>query len=162
MTTATEIKTLKPVLARQGEDRAPFPIALVGSDLIVKVTGKDSGGAFAIGHLVAGPMSGPPLHVHTREDEWFYILKGEMTFQVGEEQFTAGPGTSVFGPRNVPHTWQNLTSETVEAIALVTPSRFEGFLMELARLKPADPAAVQRLCSEYGNVILGPPIARRS
>ncbi|MEI9971390.1 MAG: cupin domain-containing protein [Ignavibacteriota bacterium] len=161
-TTATAMEILKPVVVAPGEDRAPFLIVLGTHRLAMKVAGKDTGGNFAIGILTAEPMSGPPLHMHTREDEWFYILKGEMTFQVGEEQFTAKAGTSVFAPRNIPHTWQNLTTNTVEAIGMVTPARFEGFLMEMARLRPTDPAEIQRLCDEYGNVILGPPIARRS
>jgi len=159
MTTATELKTLQPVVAGPADDRAPFPIGFGGHSLQVKVTGADSGGNFALGYLTAGPMSGPPLHMHTREDEWFYILKGEMTFQVGNERITAGPGTSIFAPRYVPHTWQNLTDEPVEALALVTPSNFENFLAEMTQAK-GDTAALQEATKRYGNVVMGPPLSR--
>jgi quercetin dioxygenase-like cupin family protein len=158
--TTTATRNLRPVVAGPEEDRAPFPIDLGLSRFSVKVTGVDSGGNFVMGHLHAEPMSGPPLHVHSREDEWFYILKGEMTFQVGDQRIVAGPGTSVFAPRNVPHTWQNLTSETVEAIGMVTPSAFEGFLAELAKRKPVDEATMIELTAQYGNRIIGPPITR--
>jgi mannose-6-phosphate isomerase-like protein (cupin superfamily) len=112
----------------------------------------DTGGAFSVLHLVAEPMSGPPLHMHTREDEWFYILKGEMTFQVDQRRFTAGPGTSVFAPRNIPHTWQNCTNEPVEAIGLITPAQFEDFFSERA--------AGNTDTEHFGVLSMGPPISR--
>ena len=144
---------LEPVVVKPEEDRAPFPLSLGGQHITSKVRGADTGGAFSVLHLVAEPMSGPPMHMHTQEDEWFYILKGEMTFQVGGKRFTAGPGTSVFAPRNIPHTWQNCTDEPVEAIGLITPAKFEGFFEDRASGRLDTPA-------EFGVEFMGPPLAR--
>jgi quercetin dioxygenase-like cupin family protein len=49
---------------------------------------------------------GPPLHVHSREDKAMYLLEGEIRFRQGDEEFTAGPGSWVWGPRGVPHAFQ--------------------------------------------------------
>jgi hypothetical protein len=57
------------------EGRTPAPLNVVGEETLVKVSPADSGGALAAFHLVAPPMSGPPRHVHSREDEWFYVLE---------------------------------------------------------------------------------------
>jgi mannose-6-phosphate isomerase-like protein (cupin superfamily) len=149
---------LEPVVVPPGEGRTQEPITFPKHVLIPKVTGADSGGAFAAGFLRAEPMSGPPLHMHTREDEWFYVLKGELTVQVGDRRFTCAPGTSVFAPRDVPHTWQNCSNETVEALAIVTPAEFIDYLWEVSR-GPLEPEAAEALLERYGLMILGPPIA---
>src|SRR5262245_52171294 len=104
MTSTATLAEVLPVVRAAGEGRR---LSLMGQDIDVKVSTDETTGNFAVGYLTAAPMSGPPLHMHTREDEWFYILKGEFTFQVGEKRITAGPGTSVFAPRNIPHTFQN-------------------------------------------------------
>ncbi len=150
---------LEPIVVKAGEDRAPFPLSLGPQHLKSLVRGADTGGAFAIVHLIADPMAGPPLHLHTREDEWFYIIRGEMTFQVDQTRFTAGPGTSVFAPRNVPHTWQNCTDEPVEAIGLITPPQFEDFFSERASGRGRGEDAAE-LSAEFGVILMGPPLAR--
>lgn len=159
--TKMEMNTLQPVVAGPGVDRAPSPIAFAGLNLELKVTGADTDGNFAIGLLRAEPLAGPPLHMHTREDEWFYVLSGELTFQVDQEIFTAGPGTSVFAPRNVPHTWRNLSDQPVEAVSMVTPAAFVGFLQETGGIPEGDDGARIELAKRYGNIILGPPIQRQ-
>ena len=65
------------------EGRTPQPLNIVGEETLVKVSAQDSDGTLAFFHLVAPPMSGPPLHVHTREDELFYVLDGELVFEIG-------------------------------------------------------------------------------
>ena len=159
MTTAIDTQTLAPVVAGPGEDRAPHRIRLQGHDLLVKAMGGDTGGAFAIAVMEARPMSGPPLHVHEREDEWFYILKGELTFQVDDATFTAGPGVSVFAPRHIPHTWQNLTDGVVEALVMAAPAGIEEFFLTVSgRDLGAEETNV--LATEFGIRLIGPPIGR--
>jgi mannose-6-phosphate isomerase-like protein (cupin superfamily) len=123
----------------------------------VKASGEDTNGAFVAGVVRIEPMSGPPLHIHTREDEWFHILKGEFTFQVGEERLVAGPGASVFAPRGIQHTFQNFTGEVIEALVVVTPPALEGFFAE-ADNRAMSPAEFGALASRYGMDILGPPL----
>lgn len=159
MLSAISTETLAPLVVRPDEDRAPYPVALPGQNIVFKALGKDTGGNFSVGLLQAQPMSGPPLHVHTREDEWFYVLKGEFTFRVGSKRLTAGPGTSVFAPLDVPHTWQNCTNDVAEALIMVTPPQFEAFFLEAARGQ-LSPEELEALLNQYGVIQLGPPIAR--
>lgn len=159
MTTVMQKGILEPLVVGPGEDRAPHPIRLQGHELLVKAMGHDTGGSMAIAVLRAEPMSGPPVHIHTREDEWFYVLAGELTFQVADRRFTAGPGTSVFAPRNVPHTWQNCTNENAEALGMVSPAGIEDFFLAMAQQAVA-PEAAAELMNQFGIQVVGPPIAR--
>ena len=93
----------------------------------------DNDGAFDL--LISKVRRGtePPPHLHTREDEVFYILSGEMNFHVDGEVFTVTSGECMFLPRGVPHAFL-LTSEDVHAITLLTPG---GFLDALNRMNAA-------------------------
>lgn len=140
------------------EDRATHPIHLQGRQFSVKARGRDTGGSFTAGLLRAEPLSGPPLHLRTREDEWFYILKGELAFEVGDRCFIAVPGTSVFAPREVPHTWQNFAGEVAEALKVLTPADIEEAFPEVV-IETLEPA-VQEMMKRYGIITLGPPLSR--
>ncbi len=70
-----------------------------------------------------------PLHVHHKEDEAFYVLEGVMTFYVGEEAIEAGPGSFLFGPKGVPHTY-TVDSGPARLLFLFSPAGFEGFVKE--------------------------------
>ena len=83
------------------EGRTAEPLNLIGEPTLVKVSASDSGGQLALFHLTAPPMSGPPLHVHTREDEVFYVLEGELVFEVDGARHTVsagGTGVTTLGP----------------------------------------------------------------
>ena len=88
-----------------GEDRFGHPHSLGFSSLTFKIgTAETAGGLFIIEHrnLLHG---GPPLHVHFNQEEWFYVMEGEVAFQVGDERLRLRPGESVLAPRRVPHTF---------------------------------------------------------
>ena len=95
------------------------------------------------------PSTGVPLHVHEREDETWFVLEGEYTFEVGGQTFRAGPGDYVFGPRHVPHSYANWTEAVARALIMVTPAGFEGFWRESAN-SPGDAAAHKTLGEKYG------------
>lgn len=111
-----------------------------------------------------------PLHVHHNEDEAFYVLEGEMTFYVGEETIKAGPGSFLFGPKDVPHTY-TVESGPARLLFLLTPAGFEGLIRETSEPaksltlptppeKPPDEAEMEELmaiAARYGNEIVGPP-----
>lgn len=80
----------------------------------------DTEGRFGLIELVAPKGLEPSRHLHYREDEGFYVLEGNLTFYVGEEVYEAGPGTFVFGPRGVPHSYTIETDE-VRMLAIVAP-----------------------------------------
>jgi quercetin dioxygenase-like cupin family protein len=74
---------------------------------------------------------GPPLH-HHEFDETFYVIEGELTFQVRDELITAGPGTLMFAERNVPHTFANLGDEPARYLIVCTPAGFERYFDRIA------------------------------
>ena len=74
---------------------------------------------------------GPPLH-HHGFDETFYVLEGELTFQLRDELLTAGPGTIVFAPRDVPHTLANQTDAPARYLLVCTPGGFERYFDRIA------------------------------
>jgi mannose-6-phosphate isomerase-like protein (cupin superfamily) len=80
---------------------------------------------------VPGPWSGPPLHHHDF-DEPFYVLDGELTFQLGDELREAGPGTLTFAPRGSHHTLANLSGRPARYLLVITPAGFERYLARLA------------------------------
>jgi quercetin dioxygenase-like cupin family protein len=94
------------------------------------VTGEDTGGRFALLELEARQGIEPPLHVHEREDECFYVLDGEIDFTVGSREFHGGPGAFVFMPRGVSHGFR-LRTETAKALLFLAPAGFENFFRRL-------------------------------
>lgn len=157
-TVAPESLVLSP---HQG--RTPMPLNIVMEEVLVKASGADTAGRFAFFHLTAPTMSGPPLHVHTKEDELFYVLEGELVFQVANERVTAGPGTTVFFPRGVVHTYQNFSQEPARLLIMVTPAGFDRFFEELsAGTAPGqlpDLEFFTNLLGKYGMTMVGPPLS---
>jgi quercetin dioxygenase-like cupin family protein len=161
----TASDTTTPIaLAEYGGEALWF----MGSLALVKSDAQSTAGRVAVIEHVSPPGSGSPLHRHTREDEWFYVIDGELTFAVGDEVIPAPTGSFVYGPRGIPHTFL-VTSPTPARFLLVTePAGFEGFMRalavpaeELAPPPPPDgPPDMQRVvaaAAEYGIEILGPP-----
>lgn len=112
---------------------------------------------------VAGPGgAAPPLHVHHREDEAFYVLEGEYTVFVGDESIAGVPGTWVWGPRDVPHGYRVHSPRGLH-LSLTMPGGFEAFFEEIADIATPStdpPSAMGRLAAvaaRYGVEFLGPP-----
>jgi quercetin dioxygenase-like cupin family protein len=89
-------------------------------------TGEETGGQFALMEQVARKGNVPPRHIHHREDETFYIVEGEMTFSIGDQTIKATPGTMVFAPRDIPHSF-TIDSDQVRILVLVAPAGAEDF-----------------------------------
>jgi quercetin dioxygenase-like cupin family protein len=133
--------------------------------LILKATGEQTGGAFALIDNAGPPGGGAPYHVHHNEDEAFYVLEGEITVYVGEERIKAQPGTWVYGPREVPHGFRIEGDSPARFLLLYTPAGFEQYFVEVGEpareltLPPAEPPNMERLMSlspKYDIEILGP------
>jgi len=136
--------------------------------MVVKATANTTNGAFGLLETLLAPGFSPPLQVHHREDESFYILEGELTMQCGEKRFRATPGAFVFLPRDVPHTFVVEGDRPARMLTLLTPGGGEGVFIEGGRqaehdgLPPAAPPdipALQQVSVRYGAEIVGPPIA---
>lgn len=96
-------------------------------------------------------------HLHHESDEVAWVLEGELTFKVGDEVTSCGPGTCAFMPRNTPHAWKNTGSTTGRALFLYTPAMAGGYIEEMAdRGSPKTAAERAAFCERYRWEILGP------
>jgi mannose-6-phosphate isomerase-like protein (cupin superfamily) len=118
------------------------------------ITGSDSGGGFS---LVEHPMSAhalaAPIHRHTREDEYSYVVEGRVGALLGDEVVFGAPGDLIFKPRNQWHTFWNGGDEPARLIEIISPAGFEQFfaeLVELGGVTQADPGILRALSERYG------------
>ena len=140
-------------------------VAFFGARTILKATSESTGGQLMLNENIAPRGTGSPLHVHHNEDEWFYVLEGELTVWRDGETIVAGPGDFVYGPRDVPHTFI-VTSEQARFLLATQSAAFEGFVRTLAEpietldMAPSGPPDMEKVAAtaaEYGIEILGPP-----
>ena len=102
------------------------------------VTGEDTGGAYFVMEALVPSGGGPPPHIHTREDETFYVLEGQVEFLLGEETTVAGPGDFVNIPRGTVHRFQNTGTETARIVLTFTPAGIEHWFEETLERAPND------------------------
>lgn len=119
-----------------------------------------TGGSFTALENVVAPGQGPPLHLHVREDEMYYILDGVLRVRAGECTFDAPTGSFVFIPRGTPHHFQNIKDDPARVLVMFTPGGMERFFEGYADMPtgPADPAAYQALATRSWMEVLGPPM----
>jgi quercetin dioxygenase-like cupin family protein len=134
-----------------------------------KAASEDTAGRLAVWEQLLPHRSSPPLHVHHDEDEAWFVLDGELTFQVAGSTWTAAPGTFVWAPRGLPHTFR-VDSPTARLLALTVPGRFDRFVAATGRPAggptlppppegPPDMAGLVAAAREHGMELLGPPLA---
>jgi mannose-6-phosphate isomerase-like protein (cupin superfamily) len=144
--TAVGVKIVGPKDAKEG---------FLGSiGVRFMIDGAESGERFS---LVEHPMSAralaAPLHLHTREDEYSFVLEGRMGALLGDDVVEAGPGDLVFKPRNQWHTFWNAGDEPCRILEIISPAGFERFFQELSDLGgalKADPEKLAELSARYG------------
>ena len=106
------------------------------------------------------PGGGPPPHIHHREDETFQILEDEYEWTVGEKQFVAKKGATIFAPRELPHTSRSLGKTPGRLMCVITPAGFEGLFEEIGALSPQqqqDIPRVREIAKKFGLEFLPPP-----
>jgi mannose-6-phosphate isomerase-like protein (cupin superfamily) len=120
--------------------------------IVVRTSGESTGGALSLFEEVP-PMVDTPRHVHTHEDELFYVLDGEHVIEVGDEEHRVGPGATVFAPRSIPHAQRRVVPGEGRLLVLTTPGGFDGFFRELAAADAAGtlgPDAYAASSEKYG------------
>jgi quercetin dioxygenase-like cupin family protein len=133
-----------------------------GRDLVFKVTGEDTGGAFDYFTVEVAPNGGPPLHVHHKQEETIHVLKGRFKVRIGEELFELEQGGFAYLPSKVPHAFLNLTDEPGEIIVVYTPGGGHKFYEELGpatRNGTPDRAVVAAIFEKHDMSLLGPPLS---
>ena len=155
---------VRPIVHRPGEGDARW---FLGALTTIKASAETTAGRVAVAENWAPRGHGSPLHVHHNEDEWFYVLSGELTFWIDGQVSTVSAGGFVYGPRDVPHTF-TVSSDEARFLLVVEPAGFERFLLELseparssslppASVEPPAPETMMAAASSYGLEILGPP-----
>lgn len=125
-----------------------------GDEMRLTVTGKDTGGKYAQWLSITQPGGGPPPHLHEREDEWFYVLEGRVSFLVEGEWTEAGPGSGAYLPKGSVHTFKNVGDVPLHMVLTVAPAGFEDFFAESAAefAKPGAPdiGKIFEIAERYG------------
>ena len=128
--------TLKPSRVGSGEGEARWWFGALAE---IKATAGDTGGQLTIIEVTSHPGTEAPLHVHHRDDEAFWILEGDVTFEVGGETIEASAGDYVFGPRGIPHRF-TVGDQGCRMLFIMVP----GGMEELVRAT-SEPAASRTL-----------------
>ena len=165
MTTITHTtRAPRPHLAHQGEAR------WYGDSLFeFLIPSEATGGQLSVFRATMPEGFSPPRHIHTREDEVFLVLEGDVCFWIDGELLLAGPGTSVFMPRRVPHTFR-IQGPSATLLGVMTPGEFEQLFRNLsvpaeeralpaAGTVPFDVPAVMAEQERLGTAVVGPPLA---
>ena len=137
-------------------------VNVLGIPMVIRISGRDTGGTVSVveSHDVTG--GGPPLHIHHREDETFQVLEGEYEWHVGDKKFTAQKGATIFAPRGIAHTYRYTGKRPGRLMCIITPSGFEGFFEEISALSPQqqqDIPGVIAIGRKYGLEIPPPSAA---
>lgn len=101
-----------------------------GNQLRFLVTVEDTGGAFFMAEGLVLPGGGPPPHIHSREEESFYLLEGTLTVQVGDRALQASPGDFVYLPRGIAHSFRNTGKVNARMLVTATPAGLEKYFEE--------------------------------
>ena len=140
-----------PMFVRAGEGDS---FSILGGDVVtIKVSGAQTGEAFALVETFCPPGGGPPPHVHDREDETFYVVQGEFAFHTPTGVVKSGPGGVVHLPRGLPHYFRNIGSEPGTLVIAVHPAGFERFVEEFSSVPadlPPDMDRIGAIAAKYG------------
>jgi mannose-6-phosphate isomerase-like protein (cupin superfamily) len=130
-------------------------VDLGGLGIVWKIEGAEANERFSVVHHPLAPRAlAAPLHKHSREDEYSYVLEGPLGALLGDDVVTAEPGTWVFKPRDQWHTFWNAGDTPCEIIEIISPAGFENFFRGLAQVYASadgpDVAAFADLCVRFG------------
>lgn len=140
---------------------------VVGDTYTLKGTAENTGGSLLLFEASIPPGSGPPPHIHHREDEAFYVLKGDIEVLNGDRTFMAGAGSFVFIPKGVTHRFENVGTEAARMLIMATPAGLEKFFEEVGQPartgETAPPPGAEEIekalaaAPKYGQEIPPPP-----
>jgi mannose-6-phosphate isomerase-like protein (cupin superfamily) len=143
-----------------GQDRYQSPLDLGRFPVDCKVSTDDSNRSLYIFEHKDMGKGGPHRHFHFEQDEWFYVIKGEFAFEIGDEKFMLNAGDSIFAPRKIPHVWAHVDDNPGQILIILQPAgSFERFFQQLAQHpKPLTREETEALFSAHGMQIVGEPL----
>lgn len=107
-----------------------------GHESLVLAGAERTGGSISFLNHTVAPKAGPPLHLHSQEDEMWYVLEGEFRFNAGHRMFHAPAGSLMFVPRGIPHAPQNVQDVPSRFLEMYTPAGMERFFEEISKSSP--------------------------
>jgi quercetin dioxygenase-like cupin family protein len=117
------------------------------------IDGEEAGDRFSlVEHPLSARALAAPLHRHAREDEYSYVVEGQVGALLGDEVVIGGPGDLIFKPRNQWHTFWNAGDQPARLLEIISPAGFERFfaeLVELGGVAQAEPQTLADLCARY-------------
>ncbi|MCW5898954.1 MAG: cupin domain-containing protein [Flavobacteriales bacterium] len=133
---------------------------VTANTLDLKIGSADTDGGMAVFEQIGqSPHGGPPLHIHPEQDESFHVLEGEYRFRVGDEQFPASVGDTIFLPRGVPHAFIQLTEHARMLVTYQPAGDMEAFFRKTAAWRtPPSKEEVARVFAAHGMRVVGPPL----
>lgn len=136
-----------------------------GEDLLFKLTGEDTGGALDYFLLDILPDSGPPLHVHHKQQETLHFLSGRFRVHIDGEDTICETGAFVHFPIGCVHAFQNISDEPAKVILTFTPGHTDLFFEEFSPIirgfdGPPDPAVLAPIFAKHGWELKGPPLSQ--
>lgn len=154
----------EPVVRAPGEGRT---VAIVGDAYRFLAVGAETDGKYAFFDAIVPPGGGPPPHVHSREEEGFYVLDGEIAFYVDGERVIARAGTFASMPIGTPHSFRNESDRPARMLILVAPAGLEKMFLEVGTVladgattapppKSEEIEKLLRIAPKYGIQILPP------
>jgi quercetin dioxygenase-like cupin family protein len=139
---------------------------VLGDLYTFKAVGAETGQAYALCEIIVQPQSGTPPHIHSHEDEAFYIQSGELEFQLDEQTIVATPGTFLHSPKGQLHRFTNLGDMPAKLLFWVTPAGLEQFFAEVGiavelfavppAVTPEDIEKIMATAPKYGLEIIPP------
>ena len=151
-TTYTPISSGHSIASGEGER-----IWIVGDTMTLKATGESTGGHLVLIENLTAPGGGPPPHIHTREDEFFYVLDGTFEIRIGDELHAVGPGGYAYVPRGTVHNFRNTADTPSRLLVGFTPAGMEGFFREAGRPATDDGPAPPVDADEIARTIAAAP-----
>jgi quercetin dioxygenase-like cupin family protein len=128
----------EPTISTQIKDLHAYQ----GGFFRVRVSPEQTGGSFALIEFTLPRGSEPPRHMHTHEDETFYLLDGRVRFEIGDAVIEGEIGQAVFAPRNVAHRFI-IQTEQARILTFITPGDFANFFLEFSQPITEVPTSVQ-------------------
>lgn len=133
---------------------------VLGERITCRISSEQTSGSLSAVEIRSLPDNGPPMHVHHREDEMFYVVDGVFELTCGTRVERAEPGALAFMPRGVRHTYRNAGREPGTLIVTIVPGGFEGFFREVNELSVTgtlNPASIATLGKRYALDFVGSP-----
>jgi mannose-6-phosphate isomerase-like protein (cupin superfamily) len=146
-----------PFAVQRGE--GPVLETPTGDAITVKADTRSTNGSLTVLELLVAPRSGPALHIHLREDEVWWVLEGDFRFKAGDTMLRASAGGMAFGPRGLPHNFQNIGDTPGRLLIVTSPSGVERFFEQFAALpSPVDGDGLAAVGHANWIEFIGPPL----